>query len=72
MKFINMLKEHLGWVAFGFFLAIATPAMMIALGITLAQALYIALWMAIIFFAAALVWFFIKMIRNEVFWRKNH
>lgn len=72
MKFINILKDHINWIAFGFILCALTPALMVALGITLMQALYLAFWAIIIFCAIALVWMVVKTVRNDLYWRKNH
>ena len=72
MKFINMLKDHAGWITFGFVLCALTPILMVLLGVSITQALYLALCAITAFCVVFVVWTFIKMIRNSIYWRMNH
>ena len=72
MKFIEMIKKHMGWIMFGFILCALTPMIMVLLGVSLAQALYLALWALIIYCMISIMLFLAKGIRNDLYWRKNH
>lgn len=72
MKFIEQVKQHVGWLIAGGVLAVMTPALAVALGVTLGQALVLALYAVIIFCVIGVFLMLYRGVRNEVYWRKNH